>query len=314
MIKCSICFNNINENNIIKVKEMMLGTKKDFYYSYCDYCNSLSLLNIPENIERFYHNYYVDKKKFIEISRVRKNLWNFRRVLYGTIFHQLIRYFFNNDILNWAYYSKIKKNSRILDVGCGNGYVLNEFSKHGFTNLYGIDPYFAIEKYNHIHLINEDFLNYNFDINFDLIMFHHSFEHMINQEEVFHKAISLLNKNGKILIRMPVVNKAYEIYRENWVQIDAPRHITLHSEKSINIFCNRFGCKIYYSYYDSTEFQFLGSEQFKNNIPTFSENSYRINPQKSIFKIEDYKRYRDLAEEFNKQRKGDQAVFFIVKC
>jgi len=140
---------------------MMFGTKEKFFYFYCQYCYSLSLKNIPENIENHYCNYYIEKKDFTEISHFRKILWNYRRSLYGTVFHHLIKYFFNNEILNWVYYSGIKKSSYILDVGCGNGYILNEFSKHGFENLYGIDPYFSTPKYSHINLIKKDFLNYN---------------------------------------------------------------------------------------------------------------------------------------------------------
>ncbi|GAI79538.1 unnamed protein product, partial [marine sediment metagenome] len=43
------------------------------------------------------------------------------------------------------------------------------------------------------------------------------------------------------------------------------------------------GFKITRVLFDSSEYQFIGSEQFKNNIFLRSENSYFNNPEKSIF-------------------------------
>ncbi|CAH0547012.1 unnamed protein product [Brassicogethes aeneus] len=44
-------------------------------------------------------------------------------------------------ILRWfgKNLDKIGKNSKILDVGCGNGMLLIDMSNEGFTNLYGVD-------------------------------------------------------------------------------------------------------------------------------------------------------------------------------
>ncbi|KAM6956765.1 EEF1A lysine methyltransferase 2 [Aplochiton taeniatus] len=42
-------------------------------------------------------------------------------------------------ILRWMNTTKISKNASILDIGTGNGVLLLELAKHGFTNLTGID-------------------------------------------------------------------------------------------------------------------------------------------------------------------------------
>ncbi len=41
---------------------------------------------------------------------------------------------------------EIKFRDRILDVGCGNGSLLAQLLKIGFTNLTGVDPFINEEK------------------------------------------------------------------------------------------------------------------------------------------------------------------------
>lgn len=43
------------------------------------------------------------------------------------------------SITNWLSSSNISKFDHILDIGCGNGLILVELAKEGFTNLFGID-------------------------------------------------------------------------------------------------------------------------------------------------------------------------------
>lgn len=69
---------------------------------------------------------------------------------------------------------------------------------------------------------------------FDLIMFHHSLEHMSEQRGVLARVRKLLATGGWCLIRLPVVpNDAWQEFRENWVQLDAPRHEIIHSVDSL---------------------------------------------------------------------------------
>lgn len=94
-------------------------------------------------------------------------------------------------------------------------------------------------------------------------MFHHSFEHISDPLEALETVRSLLAPNGRCLIRVPVVSWARNEYGANWVQIDAPRHFFLHTEKSMEILAEKVGLEITRVEYDSTEFQFWGSELSK---------------------------------------------------
>src|SRR5947209_270282 len=42
-------------------------------------------------------------------------------------------------IINWVLVNAPSKNSRILDLGCGNGHILLELATHNFNYLTGID-------------------------------------------------------------------------------------------------------------------------------------------------------------------------------
>src|SRR5258708_5942231 len=35
---------------------------------------------------------------------------------------------------------KIKKKDRVLEIGCGSGFILEELQKIGYTNVYGAEP------------------------------------------------------------------------------------------------------------------------------------------------------------------------------
>lgn len=314
-MKCIICTEEIFELDKLIVKEMMFGTKEEFEYYQCKNCEALQISTVPKDISKYYENknYYTQKKDYIQLNTFKNKLWAIRSTLALTRIYPLIAFLRYNSILHWTYISKINKNSYILDVGCGNGDELYKFSKHGFKNLFGIDPNLVHVKSSGIKLEQCDLLSFDTELKFDLIMFNHSFEHIYEQDDTLKKAIGLLSDIGTLMIRIPVINNAFETYKENWVQIDAPRHFVIHSIKSLNILCEKNGALIYNYFFDSTSFQFLGSEQFKNGISSYALNSYKTNLAQSIFSENDIKLYEKKARRFNKEGLGDQAVFFIRK-
>ena len=211
----------------------------------------------------------------------------------------------------------MNKNSKILDIGCGTGNLLLELRELGFIHLVGIDPYIEkdIEYKNGVKILKRTIQEFSESENgkYDLIMFHHSFEHIQEPFETLEASKKLLNSDGIVLIRTPVVDSwAWENYRENWVQIDAPRHIFIYSRKSMEILAQKTGFKIKEILYDSTEFQFWGSEQYKKGIPLVSDISYAVNRKKSIFSKKQIRVFKKLAREFNLKGIGDQVAFYLV--
>jgi hypothetical protein len=53
------------------------------------------------------------------------------------------------------------------------------------------------------------------------------------------------------------------------VQLDAPRHLFLHTRKSFGLLAARAGLQIEKWFCDSTSFQFWGSELYQRKLPFF---------------------------------------------
>jgi hypothetical protein len=68
---------------------------------------------------------------------------------------------------------------------------------------------------------------------------------------------------------------------------------------------------LYNIVYDSTSFQFYGSEQYKKNIPLRDALSYSENPRNSIFTRAELSAFTKRARELNDTGQGDQAVFYF---
>jgi len=144
------------------------------------------------------------------------------------------------------------------------------------------------------------------DGEFDLIMLHHSFEHMPNPKEVLVEIRKHINAKGTIIIRIPVGNSyAWRKYRTHWVQLDAPRHFFLHTIKSMNILANEAGLKLHSFDYESTAFQFTGSEKYLRDIG-FSE----VDPLLSRKKM---KMYKKESKRLNQINDGDTVCFYLKK-
>jgi 2-polyprenyl-3-methyl-5-hydroxy-6-metoxy-1,4-benzoquinol methylase len=209
---------------------------------------------------------------------------------------------------------------RILDVGCGAGADLISLSHLGFKNILGIDPYISEDiVYNtslSIKKIGLDELGGEWDV----IMFNHSLEHISDQNETFKNISRLLAKTGTCMLRIPTASSwAWKHYKENWIQIDAPRHLYLHSLKSIGVLASKAGLAIGTYYYDSTDYQLWASEQIVKGIPLKSSESYKISAikydlKRSIFTREIIENYKKKAEELNKNNEGDQIVIYLKKA
>jgi len=227
---------------------------------------------------------------------------------------------FEEDYAAKSLRNRINKNTSILDVGSGSGELIEALYSLGYKNVEGADPFIPKNlNINGLNIVKAYVTNLNENKKYDLIMLHHSFEHMANPEEVLKKIKNLLNENGQCIIRIPVCDSySYELYKKDWVQLDAPRHVFLHTNKSMEILSKSTGMKIDKIENDSNSFQFIGSEQYKRGISLSSANSY-FKPfykkifYKKIFSNKDIKDFKRKSEELNSYGKGDQRIFILKK-
>jgi hypothetical protein len=135
-------------------------------------------------------------------------------------------------------------------------------------------------------------------------MFNHSYEHVTDPEQTLKSISDKLSDNGVCIIRIPTASSyAWENYKENWVQLDAPRHLFLHSVESMKYLANKVNLKLDEEVaYDSTAFQFWGSEQYQKGISLHDPKSHKVNPKSSTFTKEQIRDFRKRAEELNRSK------------
>lgn len=325
-MECRICMSKI-EGSPFSVKEMMFDTGKTYLYFKCISCGCLQIEHPETTSENLYPVTYYSFNTYNISNFVRwiKQLTIKYSVAASLGYLSLQSFLFANKNRDCGAHSlkdKVKKNESILDIGCGDGSLIAALGRLGYKQLTGIDPYLAADiiKANHKLLKNniEDLEN---DEMYDVIMLHHSFEHVENPFEVMKHINRLLKKDGRCIIRIPVADSyACDFYKENWVQTDAPRHIFLHSNKSMQIVTSQSGLIIESIVDDATEFQFIGSEQYKRGISLNNKQSYYVPPykknffnKKHPFSKSDIKKYRQQAVQLNKEGKGDQRIYYIKK-
>ncbi|HJH26387.1 MAG TPA: class I SAM-dependent methyltransferase [Methanophagales archaeon] len=314
---CKICGNSEN-NKAFQIRERMFGFRDEFIYFECSKCGCLQIAEIPKNMGKYYpSNYYSFKKgesnNFIKqiLKKERDEYALFKKGLIGKALYKK----YPNPLFDMISRVGVNYNSRILDVGCGAGNLLCSLNEIGFENLVGVDPYIDEEVINRdVKILKKTIHELPDRQKFDLIISNHSFEHIPDQLETLVKVSKILSENGVCLIRMPVRTEyIWNRYGVNWVQIDAPRHFFLHTLKSFELLVKKSGLIIQDVIFDSTEFQFWGSEQYKRDISLMAENSYSVYPKKSIFTNEQIKEFKKMAKGLNMNKKGDQAAFYLTK-
>lgn len=313
------------DNKTYIAKEMMFGTQDEFEYLKCNNCFCLQLIDLPLDLSRYYPINYYSLKKPSQENLFLKNLrlyLRYKRSKYllskkgflgKVIFHFSDDYFERNSDWDWFRKTGTHLNSNILDIGCGTGKLLRHMDNQGFTKLSGLDPYIEediVFGIRNKHIIYKKFPEqHNGD--FDLVMLHHSFEHMQDPIFILKQINRLLKINHFALLRVPLCDSyAWEKYGVNWVQLDAPRHLFLHTIKSIQILSNLTGFEISDIVYDSTSFQFIGSEMYLRNISLEHSKKIQINKIFSEKVIDTFKRD---AEKLNLKNEGDQACFYLKK-
>lgn len=221
---CAICSNKTG-NSLYTASEKQIGFYDEFLYFKCSACGCLQIAEVPKNLSKYYpENYYsysipsqnlFEKLKFVIVKKKLLKYKLYRWSLSGYLFSKRYNYY------AWMLRGICNYNSKILDIGCGCGNLLLEMNKLGFKNLKGIDPYIQkdIIYTNGVTVLKKSVED--IDDKYDLIMLHHSFEHMQNSKEVLQKIHGCLNQNCFVLINIPVVSsyafRKYEVNGLNWM-------------------------------------------------------------------------------------------------
>jgi len=277
MSKCRIC-DWEGETELIQAREMMIGTRQKFDYFVCPICSCLQIDKVPENLGEYYNNstYYSFGKP--DGSKM--------------------------DI-------EEKTKNRILDVGCGAGAFLCQLYREGHVNLTGCDPYLEddIEYENGVKIYAKTI--HEMEGEYDVIYMMDSFEHVLDPHEVFESVHRLLAPQGLFFLRLPVFpNIAYDMFGADWYQLDAPRHICLHSTKSLDVLAQKHNFVLAESKWTSGGWMIERSYMYKKDIPFWEQTEEMFD---NFFPPEVHKEIIKNAAVANENKYGDHADFIYYK-
>jgi SAM-dependent methyltransferase len=324
--RCPVCL-SAPGTEVIAVRENMFGITADFDYAVCADCGSLALISIPEDMAAFYPtNYYsvdLDPERALGAPGVRQ----FARLVIGSVLWgrgmvsgtataliprrhlrtlvSVLRSIRRAGLING-------RQTRVLDVGCGSGMLVFALGLAGVRDVTGVDPFLSGERDLSTggRLRRQDLSEV--EGRYDLIMFHHSFEHVPDPQASLRHALKRLTPGGRVLIRMPTPSsQAFETYGAAWVQLDAPRHLVVLSRSGLDRVCKRVGAGVVSVDDDSTGFQFWGSEQSLRGIPLMDGQSVMVKPRDAPFAKRQLRGWEKRAVALNRAGRGDQAAWVI---
>ena len=313
---CRICANSKN-NPKFQVPEMQFGTRQEFDYFQCSKCACLQICEIPADMRPFYPDQYYTVQPLNEDKYTGLNgqlrILPFKASLFpGTPFRWFLSKMIPDKHFSCLSDLDLNPTWRVLDVGCGNGkHFIYPLRQMGFENVAGCDPFISapLTYKNGLKIEEKSLVEMAGENRWDLITFHHSFEHIPNPAETLAHAARLLSEKGICVIRIPTSSSfAWQHYGVNWVQLDAPRHLFLHSLESMRKLAQQAAFQISKIVYDSDYFQFWGSKNYADNIPLCDQKKGRgLGWQ--------YVRWRlnRRAKMLNRKSHGDQAVFVLTK-
>jgi 2-polyprenyl-3-methyl-5-hydroxy-6-metoxy-1,4-benzoquinol methylase len=278
---CPICFaaTPIERHTL---REMFFGTRERFEYRRCSACGVLWLEEPPADLSPYYPmTYHTARAPEHGWSRASVGRWLDRRrsarTLFGTgraaaTVARLLGRRVPPDavaVRRLVRAAALRSfDDPILDVGCGPvPDRLLQLSRVGFRNVAGLDPMIEDDTLVGgvpVHRTTID----AFDGAYALITFHHSFEHVRDPATTLLAAARLLRPGGTIVIRTPVMDGWFwEQYGTSWWELDPPRHLFVHTRRSIDIMAAAAGLAVERVQCDSTYLEVLASDQIAQGIP-----------------------------------------------
>ncbi len=201
---------------------------------------------------------------------------------------------------------KFSTPGKIIDIGCGSGKFLYSIREKGW-DTYGVEVSSAGAKLGKeaagLKIFAGTLLEANFSNDyFDYVRSNHSFEHLVNPNEVLSEMHRILKPDGKLMIGVPNIDSFNaKLFKKYWWYLGAPVHTFNYSTKTLVAMLEKHNFVIEKINYNSDYSGILGSIQIflnrnSNRLSTegvFVKNpiliflSHRISKILDLFKMGD---------------------------
>jgi 2-polyprenyl-3-methyl-5-hydroxy-6-metoxy-1,4-benzoquinol methylase len=269
-VSCTLCGSN---SSTLKVRQHDINLAQDervFTIVRCNQCGLIYLNPRPSPSE--IHVYYPTEYYPLEESSERKTIdrffkrvskWLKKRIredFYGypgptssrsRRFLRRLALYPEYWHLKWAGREIIpfRGEGRVLDVGCGPGRLLRVLRDQGWET-YGVDfspvaVEYATKKHGlNVKLGKLEEASYKGDF-FDVVMFHHSLEHVYEPVETLREAHRTLKPGGLLLIMIPNAGSfEARVFGKWWVHWDVPRHLFHFNKKTMALLLEKAGFQL----------------------------------------------------------------------
>ena len=212
----------------------------------------LDPMPVEEDLGKAYRNYYTHEGDFSSPKyqfrqRVKRGIAG---LLYGYRKHTtliervlsiplLFTPFLKDQIIgSTCVFLRGDKLGKVLEIGCGNGALLNNLRALGW-NVEGVDfdanaARLARKNFNLKVQVGSPVENNYSDNSFDAIIMNHVIEHIHDPLAILTMCRRILKSGGKLILLTPNIESlGYQTFNAAWMPLEPPRHLYLFSATTI---------------------------------------------------------------------------------
>lgn len=263
-IKCAICKNN--KNTEVLYKSTLRNNKLNSH--------TFSARRTPD---RLHYKFLKCKKCGLIFSNPILDNNEINKLYFNSDFN----YDLESEYLKKTYYNYFKKylltkdlkSKKFLEIGCGNGFFLQELKDNGINNVYGIEPGIESVKKANANIrknIKVDILKNGLfpKDSFDIILCFHTLDHIPNPNKFLETVYLLLKKGGKVFFVVHNTNGlSVKLLKEKSPIFDI-EHIYLFNNENLK--------------------QIFAQNKFKNSFVFDVKNTYPIRYWLKLFPLNYY--------------------------
>lgn len=254
-VNCAYCLSELNS-----MHEFFIN---DYTLYLCPFCGSITLAP---------HNHYKDYPTSYFGSDTKKFSFPFIQRIIDFFQHKKGR-----QLSKW-----LNKDVNVLDIGCGDGQILSAIANNKHGKFIGIElenKAFQRAKQNtKIEVLSTNIFNYLPNLQFDMIICNHSFEHIINPILLSKHINYLLKIDGYFYINIPNADSLqFRLFKAKWLHLDPPYHLHIPNISNFSKILESNGFKI----------RKINHWNFIQNVSSFilSFGNYLFKPFNALFNI-----------------------------